>query len=338
MDFSDYPVKEKEKSQIIRDPTNRFERSNEVICYNSHQILYKAYDRESGLEVTWNEILFGFLSLEQREKIIHVPERIMQIHSQTINSMLAYWMNESKDRMICITESLTASTVYSNIYHADFNVKPQVIARWFLPVLQSLHYLHTLNPPIIHGKIHPKTIFIKASSGSVKLISPSLISNCISLNNKEIRIHPTMPPELLADKESTYSDIYSFGMALLYTVTGKEPYEECKSPLELIQKISNYIPPDSLKLIGDSNLADLISQCLRPVSQRPTAADLMNHKVFMHKFANSSQSSQTSTEDELIVIFSGKPQSKNSTSANQMADSQNSFQSSSSNMINNNDK
>ena len=57
----------KEKVQIERDNTSRFERSNDVIKFHPYHILYKAYDRESGLEVTWHEILLSTLSSDKRK-------------------------------------------------------------------------------------------------------------------------------------------------------------------------------------------------------------------------------------------------------------------------------
>lgn len=306
--FESFISKEKEKNSKILDPTNRFERSNDIISFYPHLILYKAYDRQTGLEVTWHELLFDYLTEEEIKSIIQKADRIKQLHFQTINSIIYYWIPESKNKLYYITKSLSKSTIYSNILNSNIEIKPQVIARWFYPILQSLKYLHSLNPPLIHGKVHPENIFVKPSSGSVKICSPSLkVVN--EDTRKRITLHPTIPPECFINAENTFSDIYSFGMSILYTITRREPYEECQSPIELFHKISNYIPPNSLSLVTDRNLHDLIEKCLAPPMQRPTASELLYHKFFSQRFINSNILSPSSNSDDIIIIFPGKSRS-----------------------------
>ena len=305
----DFLPKEKERISFTLDPTNRFERSNEVISFYPRLILYKAYDRQTGLEVTWHELLCDNIPSEQIEFVIQKAEQIKQLHFQTINSIIFSWFSESRNKLFYVTKSLSASTIYSNILNANFEIKPQVIARWFYPVIQSLQYLHSLSPPIIHGKINPENIFIKASTGSIKICSPSLKSSTQVAVKKKIVLHPMMPPEFLLNIENTFSDIYSLGMSILFTVTRTEPYAECKSPAELLYKITNYIPPNSLSLVTDKYLHDLIESCLKPPMQRPTATELLYHKFFAKRFINTNFLSPSSNSDSFIIIFPGKSRS-----------------------------
>lgn len=307
--FNDFKSKEKEKGSITLDPTNRFERSNDIISFHPRLILYKAYDRQTGLEVTWHELLCDNISSDRIDFIAQKADRIKQLHYKTINSIVYNWFSESKRKLFYITQSLSTSTIYSNILNSNLEIKPQVIARWFYPVLQSLQYLHSINPPILHGKIHPENIFVKASSGSIKICSPSLKSNVNNSEKKSIVLSPTIPPEFLLNHEDTCSDIYSFGMSVLFTITRVEPYEECKSPAELVYKLSNYIPPNSLSLVTDQSLHDLIENCLKPPNQRPSATELLNHRFFNIRFINANLSPQSLNSEELIVIFTGKSRS-----------------------------
>ncbi|OHT01689.1 CAMK family protein kinase [Tritrichomonas foetus] len=299
----------KNKLPIVTDPSKRFERSNEFISISPRIIRYKAYDRETGLEVTWHEISFKNTTNELKNMMISTVERVQRIHLKSMNAIVDYWMNEKTSKLYYITESLSSKSVYQNVIQADFDIKLQVVAKWFYPVIQTLNYLHTLNPPLMHNRINPNLIFVKPASSSIKIISPSLRSRKFGTStnfklSSSLRLRPSTPPEFLYNDEGTYSDIWAFGLAILFAITKKEPYNECKTPESLMRKLIDFQPPDSLKLVKDHYAYDLISSCLSKPDKRPTATELLHHPFFSNHVENAQ--SPAPNQEELVVIFSGK--------------------------------
>ena len=83
------------------------------------------------------------------------------------------------------------------------------------------------------------------------------------------------PPEFFAD--FTYSpsfDVYTFGMTLLSIVTLCLPYEECATLEAHVSALKHGRMPETLYRIAEPEALAIIEACLRPASQRPSAAEL----------------------------------------------------------------
>lgn len=309
--FSSDKISLKEKPPVEIDPTQRFQRSDDILHFSDSSILYKAYDRESGSEVTWHELMISNFTEKQKNDLIDKAKRLKTLRCPFINSLLHFWQNTESTKLYYITESVWTNSIFKNITENFGEIRSKVIARWFMPVLEAINYLHTQDPPITHNKIMLSSMFIKPTTGSVKIIPPVLFINKSINSSVMIKLRPNTPPDFLFKQEGPYSDIWSFGLALLFVFTRIEPYAECKSPLDLVTKLSKYEPPQSLQSITDQLASNLISSCLKPPQERPTAAQLLKHPFFTQNFDLNSNISNAQ-DDSFVVIFSGKPKQSNS--------------------------
>lgn len=290
------------KNANLCDPTGRFERSEDYIGICDSTIRYKAYDTETGLEVTWHEMVLKNKQ-HQMEEIVQRAERLKRLKHANLNTLFHYWVSPEGNKIAYITESTCVNSVWTNLTQGLADIRQKVITRWFLPVLQVLQYLHAQTPAITHNEINLKSILVKATSGCVKLTAPSLYEN----SELHLKVDPFMPPEFLVGQSGTFSDIWRFGLALLNCATGQIPYSECRTPVELIDKLKQYYPPASLSLVSDPLLKDLIVSCLRPPALRPTASDLISHPYFNQgPDEDDSARSSDAANNGLVVIFSGK--------------------------------
>ena len=287
----------------ITDPTGRFERKDEYITINESVIRYKAYDTQTGLEVTWHERLLSESAYRTHiDEILSYAELIRKLKHASMNSLVAFWHDQDTSRICYITESVSVSSVYQNIASGVVDVKCKVIARWFSPVLQVLHYLHSQRPPVVHGRLRLTSIYLKPSSGAVKLISPTVIPRSLFMSGLSVKIEPELPPEFLLGEIGPFSDIWSFGLAVLSVATKKQPYAECRCPAELVTRLRAYQPPECLREVGDPLLLDMVTRCLKPPEQRPSAADLLAHPFFGQNFDGGQ--TEKAAGNELVVIFS----------------------------------
>lgn len=269
----------------ITDPSGRFERKDEYITINESLIRHKAYDTQTGLEVTWHERLLTETAYRNHiDELLSYAELVRKLKHASMNSLVAFWHDPDTSRICYITESVSVNSVYHNIAIGAIDIKNKVIARWFLPVLNVLDYLHRQNPPIVHGRLRLTSIYVKPSTGAVKLISPTVIPRSLFMSGLSVRIEPEMPPEFLHGEIGPSSDIWSFGIALLSVATKKKPYEECKCPAELITRLRSYQPPACVRDVTDPLILDMVVRCLQPPLQRPSAAELLDHPFFKQNF------------------------------------------------------
>lgn len=311
--FSTDKILLKDKPPVEMDPTQRFQRSDDILHFSDSSILYKAYDRESGSEVTWHELIISNFTEKQKSDLFDKASRLKTLRCPIINSLLHFWPNSDSTKLYYITESVWTNSIFKNISENFWEIRSKVIARWFMPVLEAINYLHSQDPPITHNKIMLSSMFIKPTTGSVKIIPPVLFVNKSINSSIMIKLRPNTPPDFLFKKEGPHSDIWSFGLALLYVFTRAEPYAECKSPLDLVTKLSKYEPPESLQLITDKLASSLISSCLKPPQERPTAAQLLKHPFFYQDFdVNNNNNLSNSQDDSFFMIFQGKSLSNDS--------------------------
>uniref|UniRef100_A0A8C6LZS8 Nuclear receptor binding protein 2b n=1 Tax=Nothobranchius furzeri TaxID=105023 RepID=A0A8C6LZS8_NOTFU len=238
-----------------------------------------AMDTEEGVEVVWNEVLFSDKKVfkAQEEKIKEMFENLMQVEHPNIVKFHKYWldMKETQARVIFITEYMSSGSLKQFLKktkknHKTMNVKAW--KRWCTQILSALSYLHSCDPPIIHGNLTCDTIFIQ-HNGLIKIGSVwhRLFVNVFpdaSVHNKgrqhrdEQRNLHFFAPEYGGEGLSS-ADIFSFGICMsIYIAVSKEAIVNAGQSLE------------------DPLMREFTQSCLRhDPKHRPTAHDLLFHRV-----------------------------------------------------------
>ena len=292
----------------ILDPTKRFQKLTEIIESRFNVTRFKGYDTQDGSEVTWNELNISSYSEARKNEIISTCKRLQSLHCENLISLKFSWLSENNKIYTFITESTSSHSIKSMIQGNGPQDRFSALQRWFEPVLNGLAYLHSQTPPIVHTKVKPNSIFIKPTSKHVKLFTPLIDIYSILYASNELRLSYSTPPDALFNQISPATDIWGFGLAFLYTITGQEPYSECDTPMKLITKLSNYQPPDSLKLVTNQHAHDLLSLCFQKPDLRPKAVQLLKHPFFTTKF----EEQDTLNTPEGIVYFNFSSHQSNS--------------------------
>uniref|UniRef100_A0A673GTA7 Nuclear receptor-binding protein 2-like n=1 Tax=Sinocyclocheilus rhinocerous TaxID=307959 RepID=A0A673GTA7_9TELE len=134
-----------------------------------------AMDTEEGVEVVWNEVLFQdkkvFKTVEDKMK--EMFENLMQVDHPNIVKFHKYWLDigDNHARVVFITEYMSSGSLKQFLKktkknHKSMNVKAW--KRWCTQILSALSYLHSCDPPIIHGNLTCDTIFIQ-HNGLIKI-------------------------------------------------------------------------------------------------------------------------------------------------------------------------
>lgn len=109
-----------------------------------------------------------------------------------------------------------------------------------ISLCEALSYLHTLNPPIIHGDVTPDNVMLE-KNGNVKLLdfdaSQELTRN---KTNTVVGKHAYMSPEQFKGVIGEAGDIYALGCTLHFLLTGVDPEPISQSdPASIVNTVSD---------------------------------------------------------------------------------------------------
>ncbi|KAK9762731.1 hypothetical protein K7432_011254 [Basidiobolus ranarum] len=282
-------------------PQGRFAKLNTILGKGAYKVVYKAIDREEGLEVAWNCFQTSkseYLDLSQEIEILKSVR-----HPNIISFHDAWYKNPE---FVFITELMTSGTLREYIQKLDLpNIK--IIKRWSRQILKGLSYLHTHDPPIIHRDIKCDNIFINGAQGEVKIGDMGTAKMKLGKKYTVIGTPEFMAPEMYEEKGYNEKvDIYAFGMCLLEMMTGEYPYNECKNAAQVFKKVSQGIKPACLSKVQDPEVLALIQNCLSDENDRYTAQEILNHPFLA---ADPEivllTSDETKTQLTLQVVFRG---------------------------------
>ncbi|XP_035174036.1 nuclear receptor-binding protein 2 isoform X2 [Oxyura jamaicensis] len=253
------------------------------------QSTFLAMDTEEGVEVVWNELLFtdkkAFKAHE--EKIKTMFEQLVLVDHPNIVKLHKYWLDvkDSKARVIFITEYVSSGSLKQFLKKTKKNHKAmnaRAWKRWCTQILSALSFLHSCEPPIIHGNLTSDTIFIQ-HNGLIKIGSvwhrvfanalPDDLRSPIRIEREELRNLHFFPPEYGQKADGTAVDIFSFGMcALEMAVLEIQTNGDTRVSEEAIVRARHSL--------DDPNMREFILSCLTlNPDKRPTANNLLFHRV-----------------------------------------------------------
>uniref|UniRef100_A0A663MAU6 Nuclear receptor binding protein 1 n=1 Tax=Athene cunicularia TaxID=194338 RepID=A0A663MAU6_ATHCN len=244
---------------------------------------YLAMDTEEGVEVVWNEVQFSERKnfKLQEEKVKAVFDNLIQLEHLNIVKFHKYWadVKENKARVIFITEYMSSGSLKQFLKKTKKNHKTmneKAWKRWCTQILSALSYLHSCDPPIIHGNLTCDTIFIQ-HNGLIKIgsVAPDTINNHVKTCREEQKnLHFFAPEYGEVANVTTAVDIYSFGMCALEMAV-----LEIQGNGE-----SSYVPQEAInsaiQLLEDPLQREFIQKCLeQDPGRRPTARELLFHQA-----------------------------------------------------------
>ncbi|KAG9347751.1 hypothetical protein JZ751_003765 [Albula glossodonta] len=239
-------------------------------------------DTEEGVEVVWNEVLFSerkvFNALEDKIKVMF--ENLMQVEHPNIVKFHKYWldMRDNQARVIFITEYMSSGSLKQFLKktkknHKTMNVKAW--KRWCTQILSALSYLHSCDPPIIHGNLTCDTIFIQ-HNGLIKIGSvfpEASVHGKVRHHRDEQRNLHFFSPEYGSAEDDYAIDIFSFGICALEMAV-----------LEIQANGDAIVSKEAISSAGqsleDPLMREFTESCVRhEAKMRPTAHDLLFHRV-----------------------------------------------------------
>ncbi|XP_036451852.1 nuclear receptor-binding protein 2 [Colossoma macropomum] len=283
-----------DESEILEEsPCGRWQKRKEQVSQGNVPGIESAslaMDTEEGVEVVWNEVQFSDKKVfkAHEDRIREMFENLMQVEHPNIVKFHKYWLDtkESRARVIFITEYMSSGSLKQFLKktkknHKTMNVKAW--KRWCTQILSALSYLHSCDPPIIHGNLTCDTIFIQ-HNGLIKIgsvwhrlfvnVFPEAIHGNVHQHRDELRNQHFFAPEYGLAEDDYSIDIYSFGICALERM--------CENrALPWKQSLTQH-PQDAKPLLfcPCGCTQEFTQLCVRTDAKlRPTAHDLLFHRV-----------------------------------------------------------
>lgn len=194
----------------------------------------------------------------------------------------AFW--DAEDGAIIIPMEWMAYTV-KDLSQFWEGVEESILRDVFFQVISGLVYLHDVKR-VIHRDLKPSNLLI-SDHGHVKIadFGVSKLVQTLDVSSTYVGTMYFMAPERLEQGDYGFSsDVWSLGLTMVATVTGKNPWAppEEMNLFELLKKIAGDTTPTLPdKPIYSDEARDLIRQCLlRNPDERPSCADLLKHPFF----------------------------------------------------------
>ncbi|XP_066533818.1 nuclear receptor-binding protein [Hoplias malabaricus] len=276
-----------DESEILEEsPCGRWQKRREEV--NQRNVpgidnAYLAMDTEEGVEVVWNEVMFSERKnfKLQEEKVKAVFDNLIQLEHLNIVKFHKYWadVKENRARVIFITEYMSSGSLKQFLKKTKKNHKTmneKAWKRWCTQILSALSYLHSCDPPIIHGNLTCDTIFIQ-HNGLIKIgsVAPDTINNHVKTCREEQKsLHFFAPEYGAVASVTTAVDIYSFGMCALEMAV-LEIQSNGESSVVSQEAINS-----AIQSLEDPLQREFIQKCLEvDPSKRPTAKELLFHQA-----------------------------------------------------------
>uniref|UniRef100_A0A4W4G011 Nuclear receptor-binding protein n=1 Tax=Electrophorus electricus TaxID=8005 RepID=A0A4W4G011_ELEEL len=273
-----------DESEILEEsPCGRWQKRREEV--NQRNVpgidnAYLAMDTEEGVEVVWNEVMFSERKnfKLQEEKVKAVFDNLIQLEHLNIVKFHKYWadVKENRARVIFITEYMSSGSLKQFLKKTKKNHKTmneKAWKRWCTQILSALSYLHSCEPPIIHGNLTCDTIFIQ-HNGLIKIgsVAPDTINNHVKTCREEQKSLHFFAPEYGVKLWNTQSSWLSFP-----SVYSQMAVLEIQSNGE-----SSYVSQEAInsaiQSLEDPLQREFIQKCLEvDPSRRPTARELLFH-------------------------------------------------------------
>src|SRR5260221_1142687 len=202
------------------------------------------------------EMVDTFTSPETQKQAVAAFQREADMLAQLSNEHIPRVFDRFSDQNhhYLVMEYIEGITLEQKINENGGKLPESEIIDVALQVLDTLEYLHNLEPPVIYRDLKPSNVMLTPSE-QVKLIDFGIARLFQPLSNATmIGTQGYAPPEQYRRKVEFRSDLYALGATMHHALSGRDPALEPPFSFPALRSLCPYLTPA---------LCDLIDQALK---------------------------------------------------------------------------
>ena len=132
--------------------------------------VFKGFDERRGIDVAWSKLSQESLDLddEQLAAVAQEMRKGLDLDHPNIIKCYLTWQDGQGHCINLITEFFTSGNLREyRQRHKHLELK--AVKKWARQILSGLDYLHTKEPPVVHGDLRCDKIYINGHSGEIKI-------------------------------------------------------------------------------------------------------------------------------------------------------------------------
>ena len=215
-----------------------------IICSTGRYNLYKARDRRTGRIVTIKELTRAKISEETQADLFQSEIRAFnRVRHPNLPLMLDHFSD--RGNLYIVFEHVTGMCL-GEMLSAEGPLPAEMVFPIFLEIADALSATHEAG--VVHNELTPSSIFLLGDNDSAQLAKLTDFGGA-TIKDDAVTTHPrkTFRPEyaspeaLRGEGTDERSDIYSIGVVLYTTLTGRLPFS-CGDVNELIENQMKGLP------------------------------------------------------------------------------------------------
>src|SRR5712692_637018 len=214
------------------------------------------------------EMVDSFTNPEMQQQAVAAFQREADMLAQLSNEHIprVYDRFSDQNRHYLVMEFVDGVTLEDEIKSTGGKLSESRVIDVALQILDTLAYLHSLEPAVIYRDLKPSNVMLTAGE-QVKLIDFGIARHFQPLSNATmIGTQGYAPPEQYRGKVETRSDLYALGATMHHALSGRDPASEAPFSFPSLRKLCPDLDP-ALSAIVDQSLAYDV------VNRMPTAAE-----------------------------------------------------------------
>jgi serine/threonine protein kinase len=220
------------------------------------------------------EMVDGFTNPDLQKQAVAAFQREADMLAQLSNEHIPRVFDRFSDqnRHYLVMEYIDGVTLEDRIKAAEGKLPEAEVIDVALQILDTLEYLHGLEPPVIYRDLKPSNVMLSRNR-QAKLIDFGIARHFQPMSNATmIGTQGYAPPEQYRGKVEARSDIYALGATMHHALSGRDP---------ALEPPFSFPPLRSLCPTLSQALCDLVDDALKydVVLRVPDAADFKRRLV-----------------------------------------------------------
>ncbi len=261
------------------------------------------------------EMVDSFTSPDTQAQAIAAFQREADMLAQLSNEHIPRVFDRFSDanRHYLVMEYIEGITLEQKLKDAGGKISEAEMIEIAIQVLDTLEYLHNLEPPVIYRDLKPSNLML-TPSGQAKLIDFGIARLFQPLSNATmIGTQGYAPPEQYRGKVEFRSDLYALGATMHHALSGRDPALEPPFSYPPLRSVCPGVTPALADLIDQALKYDVVLRVADAAEFRRRLLDIKSGtpgSSSTSEYARSANSSTNSTQRPQLNLSLGGAQAR----------------------------